>query len=70
MSAFLLGALLMGLIGLVGLFIFPWVGAPLLLAAILLVVVGIVWEGAVAASDKSTDPKTRDVDTPRMPGPD
>ena len=70
MSAVLLGALLMGLIGLVGLFIFPWVGAPLLLAAILLVVVGLVWGGAVASSDERVDPATRDVDAPHMPGPD
>jgi hypothetical protein len=70
MAPVFLLALLLGVLGVGMLFLFPWVGGPLLLIAIVLGIAGLVWGGAVAASDESVDPATRDVEAPHMPGPD
>jgi hypothetical protein len=63
-------AFLLAAVGIGTLFLFPWVGGPLLLLAILIGVAGLFWGGAVAASDESLDPDERNVETPHLPGPE
>jgi len=65
-SVFLLAALL-ALFGLGTLFVTPWVGAPMLAAALLLGVLGIVLGGTAAASDEPLE--ERAVEAPHLPGP-
>ena len=66
MGMLVLLGILVGVFGLGAMFVAPWVGAPLLGAAVILGVVGLVTGTARAATE---DPEPRDVETPHMPGP-
>ena len=61
--------IILGVLGLAGLFVAPWVGAPMLAAAVILVLVGLVTGTARAATADPDDAGPRDVETPHMPGP-
>jgi hypothetical protein len=58
----------LALIGIGTLFITPWVGGPLLLAAIVVAVAGLFLGGAAAASDADVVPDETG-DAPHLPGP-
>ena len=60
----LIAALFLALIGLATLFVVPWVGAGLLLLAVVVGVVGGIW--MLKNVDEVVE---RDVETPHMPGP-
>ena len=68
-SVFLLAALL-AVFGLGTLFITPWVGGPLLAAAVVVGVIGVVVGGAAAATDADVLPDDGPVEAPHLPGPD
>jgi hypothetical protein len=64
---FLLAGLL-GLFGIGTLFVTPWVGAPLLAAALLVGILGLVLGGTAAASGEPVEADA--VEAPHLPGPD
>jgi hypothetical protein len=68
MGAPLLLAGILALFGIGTLFITPWVGGPLLLAAIVVAVAGLFLGGAAAATDADVVPEET-VDSPHLPGP-
>ena len=64
----LLLAGVLALFGIGTLFITPWVGGPLLLAAIVVAIAGMFIGGAAAAADADVVPDET-VDAPHLPGP-
>ncbi len=66
--AFLLAGLLL-VLGVGTLFVTPWVGGPLLLAAVVVGVLGVGLGGAAAATD-DLGVDDRPVEAPHLPGPD
>ncbi len=58
----------LGLVGLVSLFVAPWVGGGLLLAAVVVGAAGVVWAGA-NAEDIAEERQRDEPETPHMRGP-
>lgn len=69
MGMFLLVAVVLGGLGLVTLFVSPWIGAPVLAAAVVLGVVGLAAGTTRVATEDPSETEPRDVETPHMPGP-
>ena len=63
----LLFAVILGVIGIVVLFVVPWIGAAVLAAAVILALIAVFWGGAKAASDEPVE--REEPERPHMRGP-
>ena len=68
MGVSILFAGILGVVGLVTLFVAPWVGGGLLVAAVIVGAVGIVWAGA-NADELAAERERDEPETPHMRGP-
>jgi hypothetical protein len=70
MGVLLIVAIVLGVLGFLGLFVFPWVGGPMLLIALVLGAIALFVVGpatVVAAQDEDVDVETDG--SPHLPGP-
>jgi hypothetical protein len=70
MGLLVLVAIVLGMFGLLGLFLFPWVGGPMLVVAVIIGVIGVVVgapAAATAVADEDVGLNTED--SPHLPGP-
>jgi len=69
MGLVLIAAMILGLFGLLGIFLFPWVGGPVLVIAVILGAIGLFVGPAAVAAAADEDVGINTEETPHLPGP-
>ncbi|HET8742254.1 MAG TPA: hypothetical protein VFM41_06480 [Gaiella sp.] len=64
----ILFAIILGVIGIVVLFVIPWIGAAVLGAAVILALIAVFWGGARAATGEAAEER-EEPERPHMRGP-